>query len=137
MNQRNDVAVMINGKMYHLGGYESREYMQKLAAYINEKNEELKQQNGYLRLESEMKGILTQINIADDYFKAKKDQEASAQEAEDMHRENAELRRERIGFQAKQESLERENQILRDENLELQKKMIRLETELEEIKKHQ
>ena len=121
MNKRNDVAVVIGGKMYNLGGYESEEYMQKL--------------EGYLRMESELKSILMQINIADDYFKVKRNQEETAADAEEKNRENAELRRELIGIQTRLESAEQENRILREENLELQKRLIRVETELEEIKK--
>lgn len=136
MNKRNDVAVVIGGKMYNLGGYESEEYMQKLASYINAKSEELKHQEGYLRMESELKNILMQINIADDYFKAKRNQEETSADAEEKNRENAELRRELIGLQTRLESAEQENRILREENLELQKRLIRVETELEEIKKH-
>lgn len=135
MNKRNDVAVVIGGKMYNLGGYESEEYMQKLASYINAKNDELKRQDGYLRMEAELKGILTQINIADDYFKAKRNQEELSTDAEEKNRENAELKRELIGLQTRLESVEQENRVLREENLELQKKLIRVETELEEIKK--
>ena len=135
MNKRNDVAVVIGGKMYNLGGYESEEYMQKLASYINAKSEELKRQDGYLRMESEMKSILMQINIADDYFKAKRNQEETSADAEEKNRENTELRRELIGLQTRLESAEQENRILREENLELQKRLIRVETELEEIKK--
>lgn len=135
MNKRNDVAVVIGGKMYNLGGYESEEYMQKLASYINAKSEELKRQEGYLRMESELKSILMQINIADDYFKVKRNQEETAADAEEKNRENAELRRELIGIQTRLESAEQENRILREENLELQKRLIRVETELEEIKK--
>ena len=135
MNKRNDVAVVIGGKMYNLGGYESEEYMQKLASYINAKSEELKRQEGYLRMESELKNILMQINIADDYFKAKRNQEETSADAEEKNRENTELRRELIGLQTRLESAEQENRILREENLELQKRLIRVETELEEIKK--
>lgn len=135
MNKRNDVAVVIGGKMYNLGGYESEEYMQKLASYINAKNDELKRQDGYLRMDKELKEILTQINIADDYFKAKRNQEETSSDAEEKNRENTELKRELIGLQTRLESAEQENRVLREENLELQKKLIRVETELEEIKK--
>lgn len=135
MNKRNDVAVLIGGKMYNLGGYESEEYMQKLASYINTKNEELKRQDGYLRMDTELRGILTQINIADDYFKLKRSQEEASADSEEKRRENAELRRELIALQTRLESTEQEARVLREDNLELQKKLIRVETELEEMKK--
>ena len=37
MNTKNDVEVIINGKQYTLSGYESSEYLQKIATHINEK----------------------------------------------------------------------------------------------------
>lgn len=135
MNKRNDVKVLISGKTYQLGGYESEEYMQRLASYINSKNEELKQQDGYLRMDTEMRGILTQLNIADDYFKLKRNQEETTADSEDKQRENAELRRELITAKTRLESTEQENRVLREDNLELQKKLIRVETELAELKK--
>ena len=37
MNTKNDVEVIINGKQYTLSGYESSEYLQKIANHINDK----------------------------------------------------------------------------------------------------
>ncbi len=137
MNKRNDVAVLIGGKMYNLRGYESEDYMQKLASYINGKTDELKRQDGYLRMESDLRQILIQLNIADDYFKLKRSQEETAAEAEDKRRENTDLKRELIAVQTRLETLEQENRVMREDNLELQKKLIRVETELEEAKKRE
>ncbi|MCR5331762.1 MAG: cell division protein ZapA [Lachnospiraceae bacterium] len=36
-NKRNDTEVFINNKKYTLSGFESEEYLQKVAAYINTK----------------------------------------------------------------------------------------------------
>ncbi|MGN0506925.1 MAG: cell division protein ZapA [Lachnospiraceae bacterium] len=136
MNKRNDVEVIINGKQYNMGGYESEEYLQKVASYLNAKYAEFKKQESYLKLEPDVRNVLMQINLADDYFKAKKGQEETAADSEDKSREIADLRRELITLQTKLEAVELEGKTLREENLELQKKLIRLETELEEGKKH-
>ena len=37
MAQKNDIPVVINGKVYTLSGYESEEYLQSIAMYINNK----------------------------------------------------------------------------------------------------
>ena len=136
MNKRNDVEVIINGKQYHMGGYESEEYLQKVASYLNAKYAELKKQESYGKLDPDVRNVLMQINLADDYFKVKKGQEETAADSEDKSREIADLRRELITLQTKLDAAELEGQTLREENLELQKKIIRLETELEEGKKH-
>lgn len=73
MNTKNDVEVIINGKQYTLSGYESSEYLQKIANHINDKIAEFKEQDGYLRLDTEMKNILLAINLSDEYYKALKD----------------------------------------------------------------
>lgn len=135
MNKRNDVEVIINGKQYSMGGYESAEYLQKVASYLNAKYADFKQQASYMKLEPDARNVLMQINLADDYFKAKRRKEETAAEAEEKSREIAELRRELITLQTKLEAAELEEKALREENLELQKKLIRLETELEEGKK--
>ena len=35
MNKFNDIEVMMNKKRYTLSGYESEEYLQRVASYIN------------------------------------------------------------------------------------------------------
>ena len=37
MNTKNDIEVAINNKKYVLCGYESDEYLQKVALYLNQK----------------------------------------------------------------------------------------------------
>ena len=70
MNSRNYTDVIIAGKVYTLGGYESEEYLQKVAAYLNGKNSELRKMDGFLRQTPDYQNILLQLNVADDYFKA-------------------------------------------------------------------
>lgn len=59
------------GKIITLGGYESEEYFQKVASYINNKIAELSEMPGYSRQPMETKHTLLSLNITDDYFKAK------------------------------------------------------------------
>ncbi len=136
MKKRSDVKVLIGGKQYTMGGYESEQYLQSLAAYINLKNDELKRQPGYPKLDPDVVNVLMQINITDDYFKLRKTQEETSLDYTEKQRENTELKREIIGLQAKLETYEQEVRVMKDENLELQKKLIRLEAELEESRRH-
>ena len=71
MAVKNTTQVLIDGKIITLGGYESPEYLQKVAAYLNQKISELSQSAGYNRLSVDTKHTLLALNIADDYFKAK------------------------------------------------------------------
>lgn len=60
------------GKVFTLSGYESEEYLQKVASYINNKITEYNKNESFKRLTLDMQNVLLQLNIADDYFKAKK-----------------------------------------------------------------
>ena len=136
MKKRNDVKVVIGGKQYNMGGYESEEYLQSIASYINAKTDELKQNGGFPKMDSDIVNILLQINIADDYFKVKKNQEEIEREYSEKQKENVDLKREIIGLQAKLETFEQESRAMKDENLELQKRLIRMEAEIEELRRN-
>ena len=136
MKKRTDIKVIIGGKQYNMGGYESEEYLQSLAQYINAKTDELKLQGGFPKLDADISNILVQINIADDYFKLKRSMEETSVESTERQRENMDLKHEVISMQAKLETAEQDNRTLKNENMELQKRLIRLEAELEELRKH-
>lgn len=136
MNKRTDIEVIINGKRYVICGYESEEYLQKVASYINSKITEFKQQDFYRTLDSEMRNILLQLNIADDYFKVKKLLKQAESDSDLKSGEIFDLKHEIIMLQSRLESAENEIVALQKENLDEQKKVVRLETELIEARKN-
>ena len=71
MAVKNTTQVLIDGKIITLGAMRDPEYLQKVAAYLNQKISELSQSAGYNRLSVDTKHTLLALNIADDYFKAK------------------------------------------------------------------
>ena len=73
MAVKNITQVLIGGKIMTLSGYESEEYLQKVAYYINNKMTELGQLPGYSRQSLETKHTLLDLNVADDYFKVDRD----------------------------------------------------------------
>lgn len=130
MNKMNDIEVIINNKRYNLLGYESEEYLHKIASYINNKYSEFKKKDFYKMMDSEMKSILLEINIADDYFKIRNQIKDLETENENSSKEIFNLKHELISIQTKLEAKEKEVQSLKEELNEAQKKIIRLETEL-------
>lgn len=136
MNKKTDADVIINDKRYTLGGYESAEYLQKVAAYINSKYSEFKQQDFYKSLDLEMRNVLMQINLADDYFKLKDQMKEAKTDNDTKSGEIFDLKHEIIAIQTKLESTQKELAATKDANLEEQKKIIRLETELNEVRKN-
>jgi len=67
----NDTEVLINGRKYTICGFESDEYLQQIASYINRKFTEFKKKDYYAKLDLDLRNVLLAINIADDYHKAK------------------------------------------------------------------
>ncbi len=69
MAEKTDAQVNIGGKTYTLSGYESEEYLHKVADYLNGKIAGLRQDAEFARLTPDMRHLLLNLNIADDYFK--------------------------------------------------------------------
>ncbi|MCI9516155.1 MAG: cell division protein ZapA [Lachnospiraceae bacterium] len=132
MSSKNRAEVLIDGKIYTLSGYESEEYLQKVATYINSKLVEFKKLEGYSRQSRENKSILLELNIADDYFKAKKQAEMLEEELAEKDKELYDLKHELIGSQIRLETAEKSVADYQKESTEYQKKIVRLETELKE-----
>lgn len=137
MNTMTDVEVIINNKRFTLCGYESPEYLQRVASYINGKYLEFKSKESYSRLDDNLKNVLLEINIADDYFKALKRLNEKEDESDRKSTELFNMKHEVISTQTKFESITQELAELKKEYNEAQKKIVKLETELEESKKHQ
>ena len=132
MSSKNKTEVLIAGKIFTLSGYESEEYLQKVATYINNKIAEFKKLDGYNHQTKENKSILLELNIADDYFKAKKQVEMVEEELSEKDKELYDLKHELINAQIELENQETDLEASRKENTELQKEVVRLQTERDE-----
>lgn len=92
MSDKNVQEVLIDGKIYRLGGYESQEYLQKVGVYINNLLDQMREMDSWRKLSGDERHVLTQINIADDYFKAQKRIEELEDEALAKEKELYELK---------------------------------------------
>ncbi|MBQ8983664.1 MAG: cell division protein ZapA [Lachnospiraceae bacterium] len=129
MAEKNDVSVLINGKIYKLSGYESSEYLQKVATYINEKIAECKSSEHYRKLSAEYQGVLLALNIADDYFKVKKQAEEAGKVEGEKDKQVYDLRHEVIETRIKHESALKLVEEYKEQVNALQRKIIQLEAE--------
>jgi cell division protein ZapA len=107
MAVKNTAQVIIGGKIITLGGYESEEYFQKVASYINNKLAELSQMPGYSRQPMETKHTLLSLNITDDYFKAKKQAEMFELDLRQKDQEMYDLKHELIALRLQIEELQK------------------------------
>lgn len=128
----NDIEVIINNKRYTLRGYESEEYLQKVASFINNKHAEFKKQDFYRMLDVETRNVLLEINIADDYFNIKNQVKEIENENDSKSTEIFDLKHELISVHSKLETATRDLEDRKIELNEAQKTIIRLETELME-----
>lgn len=129
MSSKTDVDVLIGGKIYKLSGYEGEEYLQMVASYINNKMSEMNQMSGYGRMSADMQRTMLALNMADDYFKAKKRISELEADAQERDRNEYDLKHELISAQMQIESSEKEIVRLREEISELQKQVIRYEAQ--------
>ena len=135
MSEKSSAEVIIGGKVYTLSGYEGEEYLQKVAAYINNKINEFDSMEDYRRFPTDMKATLLQLNIADDYFKARKQIALLEEDIRAKEKELYDLKHELIASQIKLENSEKSLKGLQRDLNESSKKIIRLETELADNKK--
>lgn len=134
MSSKNKTEVLIDGKIYTMSGYESEEYLQRVATYLNNKISEIKSMDGYHRLSSDLQAILLNLNTADDYFKVKKQADNLENELAEKDKELYEIKHELISEQIKLESTERALASLQEEANDYQKRIVQLETQLEGMK---
>ena len=109
MEEKNYTEVLINGNVYTLGGAEDPEYLQKVAAYINEKVTVLKAQPGFTRQNKDYQEVMIYLNLADDYFKTLQEAMMLRAQKDEMEKEIYSLKHELISLQMKQEAAQKED----------------------------
>ena len=127
---RNCTEVLIGGKVFTLSGFESEEYLQKVSTYLNHKIAECTSIEGYNRQTAETRSTLLALNIADDYFKAKKQGSVLENDVQQKDKEMYDLKHELISTQIRSSNLEQEIERLKEENQQLQMQIVKLETEI-------
>lgn len=131
MSSKNYIDVIIDGKIYNIGGFESEAYLQKVASYINNMIAEFKQNENYRVQKVDMQRILLEINIANDYFKAKKQADLLQNDIELKEKEVYDLKHELIVSDSKVETATKELNEALEKIKSLEKEVIKLQTELE------
>lgn len=134
-SSKNCTEVLIGGKVFTLSGFESEEYLQRVSTYLNHKIAECSSIDGYRRQSAETRSTLLALNIADDYFKAKRQGSALELDVEQKDKEMYDLKHELISTQIKCENLEQELKKLKEENQQLQMQIVKLDVELKNRRK--
>ncbi|MGI6094266.1 MAG: cell division protein ZapA [Lachnospiraceae bacterium] len=127
MAVKNTTQVLIGGKIITLSGYESKEYLEKVASYLNHKITELSELPGYNRQSVETKHTLLSLNVSDDYFKAKKQAEIFEEDLQSKDKEMYDLKHELISAQVQLNNLKNELYKEREESEQLKREIERLQ----------
>ncbi len=118
MASKNTVKVLIDGKIVTLSGYESEEYLQRVASYLNNKIAELGALPGYNHQPQDTKSTLLALNIADDYFKAKARADSMEEDMEAKDRETYDIKHDLIAAQIQIDKLKQELESLQQKKQE-------------------
>lgn len=109
MAGKSEIEVLIGGKVYYISGYESEEYLQKVASYINSKIGDFEGEDAYKRLNAQYQNLLLLLNMADDYFKAKSKIALLEEEVQSKDDDLCNIKHELISTQIKLDNAKNEN----------------------------
>ena len=123
-SSKNDTTVTIGGKTYTLSGYESENYLQEVASYLNTKIAEIRNDRELQKLPFEMRNVLLQLNIADDYFKARSEADKVHVRMGEKDQNLSDVKHDLVAAQMKLESAEKKNRSL---EAQLQEALDRIE----------
>ena len=130
MAAKNSIKVLIGGKIITLSGYESEEDLQRIASYLNGKLNEYSHVEAFRRANVDRQNVLMQINIADDYFKSRKQIGDMEEDMNAKEKELYDLKHELVNAQMKLENMEKNLAAAKMELQAKDKKIIQLEAEI-------
>lgn len=135
MDTKNYTQVLIDGKIYTLGGTEDEVYLQKAASYVNEKIATMHAIPGFSKQSADYQQLMLLLNIADDYFKAKENADQMEEQKDRMEKETYSLKHELVSTQMKLDGVLRDLEERQRQLQELSAKLSKTERELRAAKK--
>lgn len=130
MSAKKSTTVVIGGRVLTLSGYEEEDYLQRVAAYINGKIDDFTKLDSYRKMNADMKSILLELNIADDYFSMKEKVSDLESQIKQKDKELYSLKHELITNQAAKNDISDSVEALKKENQELRTMKEKLEASL-------
>lgn len=135
MDTKNYTQVLIDGKIYMLGGSEDEGYLQRTASYVNEKIAEVRKFPGFLKQSDDYQEAMIELNLADDYFKAQERADTMERLRNDMEKETYSLKHELVSTQMKLEAVLKDLEERQRQMEELNRRTAQLERELKQMTK--
>ncbi len=135
MTEKKDIKVVIDGKVLTMSGYESEDYMQKVASYINNKISEYEKIDFFKHASKDIQHRLIEVNIADDYHKVKRQLEEMETEMRKKEEELYEIKHDSVNKDMMIEDTKEKLKKAQNELHENAKQIVQLQTELKERNK--
>ena len=135
MAEKRVIKVLIAGKVMTMSGYESEEYMQKVAAYINSKIEEYEKTDAFRHASADIRHRMLELNFADSYFKEKEHADDLEQRLKDKINELDEMKHNYVNSQVMVDDQKKDVGSLEAKLRESEKSVTRLQTTLQEREK--
>lgn len=132
MAEKRVIKVLIAGKVMTMSGYESEEYMQKVAAYINSKLEEYEKTDAFRHASADIRHRMLELNFADSYFKEKEHAEDLEVRLKDKINELDEMKHNYVNSQVMVDDQKKDVESLETKLRESEKTVTRLQTTLQE-----
>ena len=132
MAEKRVIKVLIAGKVMTMSGYESEEYMQKVAAYINSKLEEYEKTDAFRHASADIRHRMLELNFADSYFKEKEHAEDLESRLKDKINELDEMKHNYVNSQVMVDDQKKDVESLETKLRESEKTVTRLQTTLQE-----
>ena len=135
MDSKHYTQVLIDGKVYTLGGSEDEGYLQRVASYVNEKMGAMRKLPGFTKQNNEYQTAMIALNIADDYFKSQEQEALYRDQRDEMERETYSLKHELVSTQMKLEAVLKDLEERQNQLESLGKEKGKLERRLREMEK--
>lgn len=135
MTNKNSTSVVIGTKQFDISGYESTEYLQKIASFVNSMYSDYMKIDGFKHQSLDMQNILLELNLADEYFKAKDQINFMEEDLQTKEKELYDLKHELIATQIKLDNAEKALKDAQKDVHEQEKEIVRLKTELSKVSK--
>ena len=130
MAEANETQVIIAGRVLTLKGYETAEYTQKVANYINKKLDECKTTVSFRSQNKEMQMLLVALNIADDYMKIHEKLAEVETLIKDKDKEIYNLKHDIVTTQSRLDKADEQVRTLQDKMAESSKRLIQHDAKL-------
>ncbi len=106
MTQKNEVQVVIDGKVLTMSGEDDEMQIQRVASCVNRMIKKLEGTEMYHSLSTDLKPLLIELNIADELIRTQERVRELEQEAQDKENELSKLRQTLVDTQLRLERLE-------------------------------